>query len=55
MKYFELDVMALTCKGNSILEFCNTPLMIEEIKISTYEKYKLKKIVSKVEKVTRKL
>lgn len=53
--YYHEDIVALLHKGNSILEFCYTPLLDKSMKITKYKKQKLKEIIKNVSNITETL
>ena len=55
MKYYKENVTSLIYKGDSIIEFCTTPIFNKSIKISNYKKQELKKIIRKTEIITKTL
>lgn len=54
-KYYNEDIIALLHKGNSIIEFCSTPLLDKKIKLTKYKKQKLQKIIKNIEYITNTL
>lgn len=53
--YYKENLKSLVYKGDSIVEFCLTPIFDKSIRISNYKKQELKKIISAVEKTTKTL
>lgn len=50
LKYFELDVYGLIGQLNSSLEFCQFVLTGKYIKVTEYEKFRIRRVVNKFEK-----
>lgn len=53
--YYKENVQALIYKGNSIIEFCETPILDKNIKISKYKKRELEKIINEIAQITKSL
>ncbi|MBO5385451.1 hypothetical protein J6A64_03970 [bacterium] len=55
MEYYKENVTSLIYKGDSIIEFCATPIFNKSMKISNYKKQELQKIIRKTEIITKTL